>query len=966
MHTSLATHNPGLEQVKAFKQEFLENLTLIQGTNLEFGSPKDSALALAFTVRQAMVEDYLLARRRHARHGAKVVAYLSAEYLMGKQLGNALLATGLTETARRAMNELGIDLGTLEAIEVEPGLGNGGLGRLAACYMDSLATLEYAAVGYGIRYEYGIFRQSFENGWQVEQPDRWLSQGDPWTFERPERAVEVGFGGSTRWTRDEAGVERVQWTPAWKVLGVPYNLLVPGFGTSARDGSVNTVRLWSARATDDFNLGEFNKGDYEEAVWAQTHAENISKVLYPDDSTERGRELRLQQQAFFTACSLADLLRERIGDGDLAYLPERVVVQLNDTHPTLAIPELMRVLMDERRMPWNDAWYVTRRVFAYTCHTLLPEALETWPVGLFGHLLPRHLEIIQEIDRRFQQEVLEHFPGDQDRARRMALVGDGRVRMAHLAVVGSFSVNGVAELHSKLLSESVLKDFSDLWPEKFTNVTNGVTPRRFLRLSNPALSELITQTVGQGWLTDLEKLRGLERHVDDAEFRAQWREIKRQNKARLARELETIGLGFDPDAMLDVMVKRLHEYKRQLLKVLHVIALYRRVKTAPDAAFTPRVVLFGAKAAPGYAQAKRIIRLMNGVAETLLRDSLTRDRLQIVFPPNYNVTLAERIYPAADVSEQISLAGKEASGTGNMKLALSGAVTIGTLDGANIEIRDRVGAENFFLFGLTEPEVMARKPNYDPQKVLEADEELRAILGLIADGTFSDGDTNLYQPILEELTTRDAYMVLEDFRSYVTVQDELEHVYADQDRWTRMSILNVARSGFFSSDRAIREYAERIWHVSPMEVSEKNTVLDGVPGERKNGVPDGGPSHHHENGLAAAPHETTNGLEPVAAPASKPSRARGQKSNPLSDDLTRIEGIGPKIAAALVASGIHSFTALENTSLETLEEALKTAKLNFAPSRATWSAQAAFLSREDQAGFETYTQELTVGRERRT
>jgi glycogen phosphorylase len=963
MHTRIEHQNA----VEAFKQEFLENLSLIQGTNLEFGSPKDSALALAFTVRQAMVEDYLLARRRHARHGAKVVAYLSAEYLMGKQLGNALLATGLTETARRAMNELGIDLGTLEGIEVEPGLGNGGLGRLAACYMDSLATLEYPAVGYGIRYEYGIFRQSFENGWQVEQPDRWLSQGDPWTFERPERAVEVGFGGGTRWTRDDAGIERVQWTPAWKVLGVPYNLLVPGFGSSAEDGSVNTVRLWSARATDDFNLGEFNKGDYEEAVWAQTHAENISKVLYPDDSTERGRELRLQQQAFFTVCSLADLLRERIGQGDLAYLPERVVVQLNDTHPTLAIPELMRVLVDERGMPWDDAWDVTRRVFAYTCHTLLPEALETWPVELFGHLLPRHLEIIQEIDRRFQQEVLEHFPGDQDRARRMALVGDGRVRMAHLAVVGSFSVNGVAELHSKLLRESVLKDFSDLWPEKFTNVTNGVTPRRFLRLSNPALSELITETVGQGWLTDLEKLRGLEDHVEDAEFRARWQTIKHQNKLRLSRELETFGMSFDPDAMLDVMVKRLHEYKRQLLKVLHVIALYRRLKAAPDAGFTPRVVLFGAKAAPGYAQAKRIIRLMNGVAETLQRDPLTRDRLRIVFPPNYNVTLAEKIYPAADVSEQISLAGKEASGTGNMKLALSGAVTIGTLDGANIEIRDRVGAQNFFLFGLTEPEVVAHKPNYNPRAVLEADEELQAILGMIADGTFSDGDAGLYGPILEELTTRDAYMVLEDFRSYVTVQDDLERVYADGDRWTRMSILNVARSGFFSSDRAIREYAERIWHITPMEASEKNTVQYDVLEKAEKSVSDGVPAqeHHHENGLSAAPHEKGNGLEPPAAPK-KSSSARGKKQNDLSDDLTRIEGIGPKIAAALVASGIQTFSALEHASLEALEEVLKAAKLNFAPSRATWAAQAAFLRRDDQSGFERYTRGLDAGREWRT
>ena len=807
---------PAQPNAEDIRREFLENLTLIQGTTLERATPNDCYLALAVTVRQYLVGQWLETRETQVRQGAKVVAYLSAEYLLGRQLGNTLLNTDLEPVVREALNELGLDLDALAALEVEPGLGNGGLGRLAACFVDSLATLGYPAIGYGIRYEYGIFRQRFEDGWQIEQPDNWLSHGEPWSFARPERAVEVGFGGRTVQTTDADGGLHVRWQPERWVRGVPYNLLVPGY----RSGAVNTLRLWAAQANQAFDLEIFNDGDYERAVHAQTQAENISKVLYPDDSTEQGRELRLQQQYFFTACSLQDLIRERLASSALAYLPDRVAVQLNDTHPTIAIPELMRLLLDEHRMGWEAAWDISSRVFAYTCHTLLPEALETWPVSLFERLLPRHLEIILEINARFLKTVRQRFPGDEDRARRMSIIAEEperRVRMAHLAAVGCFKVNGVAELHSKLLRERVLNDFADLWPEKFTNVTNGVTPRRFVRLSNPALSELITHTIGDGWLRDLEQLRKLEPFAEDPDFRGAWLAVKRQNKARLAQTLATSGLHVSADAlragaMLDVIVKRLHEYKRQLLKLLHVIALYQRLQADPGLDVLPRVVLFGAKAAPGYRMAKLIIRLIHGVGEVVNNDPMVKGRLSLAFPANYNVSLAEFIYPAADVSEQISLAGKEASGTGNMKLALNGAVTIGTLDGANVEIRDAVGEDNFFLFGLTEPEVIAAKAQgYDPRRHVDAEPELRAAIDAISQGHFSRGDKGLFEPIVRSLLERDEYMVLTDFAPYIAAQDALEDAYRDEPRWTRMSILNVARSGHFSSDRTIRQYAENVW-----------------------------------------------------------------------------------------------------------------------------------------------------------
>jgi glycogen phosphorylase len=932
--TEIIATSPSAQE---FKQEFLENLFLIQGTNLEFGTLHDCSLALAYTVRQYMVGRYLETRQRTAKSGAKVVAYFSAEYLLGRQLGNALLATGLTDTARQAVNELGLDLDTLEDQEVEPGLGNGGLGRLAACYMDSLAALEYPAIGYGIRYEYGIFRQGFSDGWQVEQPDHWLTHGDPWTFPRPERAVSVGFGGQTQWY-DNDGVQRVRWTPERRVLGVPYNLLVPGLG-----GTVNAIRLWSARAANEFNLSVFNQGDYEAAVEEQTRAENISKVLYPDDSTAQGRELRLQQQYFFTACSLADLLRERLNGSPLEYLPERIVVQLNDTHPTIAIPELMRLLIDEHHLGWEPAWEITRKVFAYTCHTLLPEALETWPLELFARLLPRHTEIILEINQRFLEHIRARYVGDEARVRRMSLVDDatGRIRMAHLAVVGSFKVNGVAELHSQLLRENVLADFAELWPDKFGNITNGITPRRFLRLANPDLAGLIDRTIGTGWTSDLEQLFRLESHANDEAFRGAWHAIKRGNKVRLAHELhERTGLEINPDAMFDVMVKRLHEYKRQLLKVMHVIALYRRIKLDPAREIQPRVVIFGAKAAPGYAMAKRIIKLINSVADVVNHDLEVGGKLKVVFPANYNVTLAEKIYPAADLSEQISLAGKEASGTGNMKLALNGALTVGTLDGANVEILERVGNNHFFLFGYTEPEVVALKQNgYDPRAVIEADSELAAVLEMIADGTFSKGDTGLFKPILESLYNHDGYLVLADFRSYLDAQDDLEQAFADTERWTRSSIINVARSGFFSSDRAIHEYAREIWDVVPHGLERE--VLTTQP--------------------AAKPRKSVPLSKAISdvEPSEKPTTIK----RALIDKLEQIEGIGPKISKALEAAGIQSFMQLAQASEAELEVALREAGVTLAPSRKTWAKQAALLAEGDVEGFEAYTKQLVAGRE---
>ncbi|HVD65106.1 MAG TPA: glycogen/starch/alpha-glucan phosphorylase [Lapillicoccus sp.] len=803
--------------VDAFISDFMRELNYGQGVSLARSSVNDQYLALARTVRHHLQSRWMATLAKQWDQQAKTVCYLSAEYLLGRQLDNSILASDLDSIVEEGLGQLGISLSTLRAQEIEPGLGNGGLGRLAACFIDSLATMSVPCVGYGIRYEYGIFRQTFVDGWQVENSDPWLQLGNPWEFPHPENAVTVQFGGSTETVTDEDGRERTRWIPDWDVLGVPYNYMVPGY----RNGRVNTLRLWSAKATRAFNLEVFNAGDYVEAVRNQTFAEKISMVLYPEDSTPQGKELRLQQQYFFSACSIRDFIDQVLPrDFDLRQLPDRVVFQLNDTHPVIAVPELMRLLVDEKGFEWDEAWAITQKCFAYTCHTLLPEALEIWPVELLGRLLPRHLEIIFRINDEFLDEVREAYPGDEARLRRMSIVSEGAVKMAYLATVAGSKVNGVAELHSQLLRDKVLPDFSDFWPDKFTNVTNGVTPRRFMRLANKNLAALITEAIGPGWITDLDRLAELEPFADDAAFRERFRAVKRACKTSLAKHLLTRNQVVLPtEAMLDVMVKRLHEYKRQTLKVLHIVTLYQQIRSGELRAedVTPRVFVFGAKAAPGYRMAKQIIGLINAVGETVNNDPLVKGRLTVVFPPNYNVTLAEKLIPAADLSEQISLAGKEASGTGNMKLALNGALTIGTDDGANVEIRELVGDDHFFLFGLLEPEVEALYASgYTPASFYESDPQLRAAIDLIASGGFSDGDRMVFEPVVSHLLGDDRFLALADYRSYIDAQQRVEKAYADPDAWSRSAILNVARCGFFSSDRAMREYIDRIWHAPPV------------------------------------------------------------------------------------------------------------------------------------------------------
>ncbi|MFH0947031.1 MAG: glycogen/starch/alpha-glucan phosphorylase [Planctomycetota bacterium] len=803
-----------------FRRTMLLNLYHTRGSAIQSASLADGYSVLSLTVRNYLIERWLRTTEAHFAANPKFVYYLSAEYLLGRQLPQNLLYTGTERLARRVLKEAGYEFEEFVEFDREPGLGNGGLGRLAACFLDSLATLDIPAVGYGIRYEFGIFKQRIEDGWQVEGPDDWLAFGNPWEFEQPDDMVEVGFGGRTERFLGEDGASRTRWTPAQTLRGEPYHMLVPGYGT----GTVNLLRLWRARATQDFDFRLFDTGDFARAVEQKVISESISKVLYPNDNTPQGRELRLKQQYFFVACSLHDIIRRfRIKNRDFATFPDKVAIQLNDTHPVVAIPELMRLLIDVHGVKWGEAWDITTRTFAYTCHTLLPEALETWPVSLLEHLLPRHLEIIYDINQRFLEKVRVRFNGDMERIARMSLIGEQserRVRMANLATVGSFSVNGVARLQSRLLRERTLKDFAEMWPERFNNKTNGVTPRRFMRLSNPRLSRLISSRIGDGWLRDLERLAGLEAYVEDARFRKKWRQVKRANKQDLTAVIEQLTkIKIDPDSVFDVMVKRLHEYKRQLLKLLHIVTLFHRIQDDPGQDLLPRTFLFGAKAAPGYQMAKLIIKLINAVAKVVNEDPRVADRLKVVFVPNFNVTLAQRIYPAADISEQISMAGKEASGTGNMKFALNGALTTGTLDGANIEIRERVGEENFFLFGLTAEQVFALKEKgYDPAEPYRTDPGLRRVIDSVNEGRFSGGDRTLFAPIVESLLRRDEYLLLRDYGPYVKCQDRAEEAYRDQDRWTRMSILNCARCGFFSSDRSMREYCEEIWKVAPVPV----------------------------------------------------------------------------------------------------------------------------------------------------
>jgi glycogen phosphorylase len=804
----------------ALKSAFLDDLFYMQGKFPALATKNDYYMALAYAVRDRMLQHWISTAAAYTKQASRTVAYLSAEFLMGPHLGNNLINLGILERARECMTELGLNLDDLLQQEEEPGLGSGGLGRLAACFIDSLATLEVPAVGYGIRYEFGIFHQEIVDGWQVEKTDKWLRFGNPWELKRPEWAVEVKFGGSAEPYVDEQHRLRIRWMPHKIVIGVPYDTLILGYKTN----TANTLRLWRSEAPESFDFSIFNSGDYYGAVNQKVASENLSKVLYPNDEQARGKELRLEQQYFFVCCSLQDMMRIlRTQKVPVNQFHLKFAVQLNDTHPAVAIAELMRLLVDEALLPWAEAWSVTSKTFAYTNHTLLPEALERWPIEVFGRVLPRILQIIYEINARFLEEVRIRFLGDEARIVRMSLIdesGERYLRMAHLACVGSHSINGVAALHTELLKHDVLKDFYEMWPQKFSNKTNGVTPRRWMVLSNPKLSQLITEHIGDGWVKDLSRLKALEPLADNPEFRARWREIKHFNKQALAaRALLRAGTVIDPNSMFDVLVKRIHEYKRQHLKVLHIVWLYHGIKSNPSFEVQPRTFIFGGKAAPGYHLAKLMIKLITSVGDVVNRDPEVRDRLKVVFLPNFNVKNGQRVYPAADLSEQISTAGKEASGTGNMKFSMNGALTIGTLDGANIEIREEVGAENFFLFGLSEQEVYALKAKgYRPMDYYNANQGLRAVIDLIRSGFFSRGDTELFRPLMDGLLYQDPYLLLADFQAYIECQNKVSDAYGDVERWTRMSILNTARSGKFSSDRTIREYCADIWRAKSVPI----------------------------------------------------------------------------------------------------------------------------------------------------
>ena len=805
----------------AIRRAILENLYFIQARIPRIATINDWYMALAYTVRDRMLDRFIRSTEA-LRKSTRAVCYLSAEFLTGPHLGNAMVNLGIDGQVREATRQLGLNLDDLMAQEGEPGLGSGGLGRLAACFLDSLASLEIPAIGYGIRYEFGIFDQKIRDGWQSEVTDKWLALGNPWEIARPEIAYYVQFGGHTEHGYDEDGRYRVRWIPERVVKGMAYDTPVPGYHVD----TVNLLRLWKSEACESFDFQAFNTGDYDGAVEEKVASETISKILYPNDEPAAGKQLRLSQQYFLVSCSLQDMIRiHGLTGASPDTIDDRFAVQLNDTHPSIAVAELMRLLVDEYRIDWERAWEMTRKQFSYTNHTLLPEALEKWPLELFRQVLPRHLEIIFEINRRFLDEVGRACPGDEERLGRLSLIDEtgGRyVRMSHLAMVGSHCVNGVSMLNTELLKETVMRDFHEFSPEKFHNVTNGVTPRRWMLLSNPGMSGLITDAIGDGWIcSPRDGFRPLEGFADDGGFREAWHRVKFRNKQDLAGLIrECTGVAVNPESLFDIQVKRIHEYKRQHLNVLHVIRHYIRLKNNPRQDVPPRTVIFGGKAAPGYFMAKLIIKFINSVADVVNRDPGMADRLKVVFFPDFNVKNGQKIYPAADLSEQISLAGKEASGTGNMKFSMNGAVTIGTLDGANAEIREEVGAGNFFLFGLTAQEVAALKARgYFPMDCYQKNEELRETIDLVRSGFFSKGDRGLFKPLVDTLLDRDEYLLLADYRSYLDCQEKVNGTYLDRDRWIRMSILNVARMGKFSSDRSIREYAEKIWKVSSVRVA---------------------------------------------------------------------------------------------------------------------------------------------------
>ncbi len=803
------------------KRAIKDNLYLIQGRVPRTATRNDWYMAVAYTVRDRILHRWMQTIEAYMGSKDKSVSYLSAEFLIGPQLGSNLISLGIYNEVQQAVEELGQNLDELLEQEEEPGLGNGGLGRLAACFLDSLATLEILGVGYGIRYEFGIFDQQIRDGWQVEETDKWLRLGNPWEVPRPEITFVINFGGHTEHSQNDEGRHRVRWIPHRSVRGVACDIPVPGYKVN----TVNLLRLWKAEATESFDFQAFNVGDYYRAVEDKVSSENTTKVLYPNDEAIQGKRLRLEQQYFFVSCSLQDMIRVHLRrENVLTDFHKSYAIQLNDTHPSIAVAELMRLLVDEHAMDWDTAWHITRNTFAYTNHTLLPEALEKWSLPLFANLLPRHLEIIFEINRRFLEEVRAKDGISDACLARLSLIdeaGERSVRMANLASVGSHAINGVAALHTELLKRDVLHDFYELFPEKFLNVTNGVTPRRWVVLGNPRLAQLITSKIGETWIRNMEgELRKLERYAGKKEFRDAWRRIKYENKVKLASIIrERTGVVVNPDTLFDIQVKRLHEYKRQHLNVLHVLTLYNRIKQNPKLDFVPRTVIFAGKAAPGYYMAKLIIKLINSVADVVNNDADVSDRLKVVFLPDFNVKHAHAIYPAADLSEQISTAGKEASGTGNMKFSMNGALTIGTLDGANIEIREAVGEENFFLFGLTADEVRTLKiQGYDPMRSVESNSELKGVIDLLARGFLSNGDPNLFKPLADSLLYRDEYMLMADYQSYIECQDRVDKAYRDQELWTKMSILNVARIGRFSSDRSIHDYAEKIWGVKPVKI----------------------------------------------------------------------------------------------------------------------------------------------------
>ena len=804
--------------VEGLKEDFAWHLRYSLAKGDSRATERDEYTAFAMAVRDRLVERWISTQEEYARQNTKRVYYMSLEFLIGRLLGNNVINLKADQLCREALKEYGIDWNSLRDYESDAGLGNGGLGRLAACYIDSMSTLNLAGMGYGLRYDYGIFRQKIVNGCQVEEPDHWLKNGYPWEMARPEYAQHVHFGGHVE-CRTEGGRQQWYWVPAETVQGIPYDLPIVGY-----DKAVNSLRLWSAKAVDDFDLADFDKGSYVEAVEQKVLAENLTKVLYPNDNTSQGKELRLRQQYFFVACSLRDILRRfRQTNDSWDVLPEKVFIQLNDTHPTLVIPELMRILIDHEGLDWDKAWDLTRRTTGYTNHTILQEALEKWPVPMMERLLPRHLQIIYEINGRFLQEISSLYPGDIKKLQRMSLIdenGERYVRMANLCVVGTSSVNGVAELHTEILKKTLFKDFYELWPEKFHNVTNGITPRRWLLKANPSLSQLISESIGDSWITHLDDLKKLEKFSGDANFLAAMAKIKRSNKGQLANwTKKNLGIELNPDAIFDVQVKRLHEYKRQLMLAIYIVMFYNRLLNDPKYDPVPRQFIFAAKAAPGYYMAKLIIRFIHGIAGVVNSNPKTRGKLSVAFLPDYRVSLAEKIMPASEVSEQISLAGMEASGTGNMKFMMNGALTLGTYDGANVEIHREVGDENMFLFGLRTEDVAKLRPTYVSKDWYAKDPEIKAALDMIKANVFSLLEPGLFEPILRSLLDyNDYYMLLADLRSYSEAQDRVDAAYRDAKKWNRMSLVNVARSGFFSSDRSVMEYARDIWHISPVKL----------------------------------------------------------------------------------------------------------------------------------------------------